>query len=256
MEVMSDRKADLSPSACPELTPQVYADWRASDLGTITERLERELMLERIGDVSGKSVLEVGCGDGELAVLLAGRGARVSAIDISESMIETARERAKKSHINVDFRVASAQDIPHGDQQFDMVIAVTILCFVKDASPVFREIARVLRPHGRLVIGELGKWSTWAMDRRIRSWFGSRLWSRGVFRTPTGLRHLALAAGLRPLAVRGAIYYPRFTWAARLMVPYDRQLSRLTNVGAAFLTLEATKPEMAWSGIDAKNGVT
>ena len=120
--------------------------------------------------------------------------------------------------------------------------AITILCFVDDAAPVFGEIARVLRPGGRLVIGELGKWSTWAAARRVRAWLGSRLWRRGRFWTASELSRLAEAAGLIVETVRGAIYYPRWGFAARLMSAVDPGLGRLTTAGAAFVALSAIKP--------------
>jgi SAM-dependent methyltransferase len=141
--------------------------------------------------------------------------------------------------------VAAAQRLPFPPQQFDIVVAVTILCFVDDAAPVFVEIARVLRPGGRLVIGELGKWSTWAAARRIRGWLGSPLWRRGRFRTARELRALAGHAGLDATAVRGAVYYPRSRLAARVLTPCDQRLSRITTVGAAFLALRATKSARA-----------
>ena len=164
--------------AIPDLGPDVYARWRASKLGAITERLERQLILELVGDVSGCRILDVGCGDGEFAVELKKRGAIVVGIDASAEMIDAAKGRSKLQNASIDFQVGMAEHIPFPAEQFDVVTAITILCFVDDATPVFREIARVLRPGGRLVIGELGKWSTWAVGRRIRAWLGSRLWHR------------------------------------------------------------------------------
>jgi len=138
--------------------------------------------------------------------------------------------------------VGEAASIPFDLERFDVVVAVTILCFVANAAPVFREIARVLRPGGILVIGELGKWSTWAAARRVRAWFGSPLWRRGRFRTASELRSLAKDAGFVPAVVHGSIYYPRSRWAARLLAPYDAALSRVTTFGAAFLAFTAVKP--------------
>lgn len=239
---MSSSSPESATCALPGLTPDGYAQWRSSELGAITEALERALVLEHLGEVAGKDVLEIGSGDGELAVRLAEMGARVSAIDCSQAMIAAGRARAAEHGVRVDFAIGRAEDLPVEDRSLDIVVAVTILCFVRDAGPVFHHIARALRPGGRLVIGELGKWSAWAAARRLRGWLGSPLWKHGHFRSPSDLRQLAQSAGLEPIAVRGTIYYPRWTWAARVLAPFDRRLGRLTNVGAAFLVLEARKP--------------
>ena len=226
----------------PSVGPDAYVRWRANEVGAITERLERQLMLELLGDVSRKNILDVGCGDGEFGIELRKRGATVTGIDASSAMIDAATKRANEHNANITFRVAMADDLPFPAEQFDIVTAITILCFVGDAAPVFREIARVLRPGGLLVIGELGKWSTWAAERRIRAWLGSKLWRRGRFRTANELADLAKQSGLAVKSVRGAIHYPRWRLAARLANPCDLFLSRLTTVGAAFVAVSAVKP--------------
>ena len=229
--------------AVPKLSPESYAQWRASELGATTERLERQLILELLGDVTGREVLDVGCGDGDLALEFAARGAIVTGIDASAEMISVAEGRVKESNADVSFKVALAENLPFPSGQFDAVTAVAILCFVVDAGPVFREIARVLRPNGRLVIGELGKWSTWAAARRIRGWLGSPLWRQGHFRTANELRALAEQAGLAVESVRGAVYYPRWGFAARLISSCDSRLGRLTTFGAGFVALSAVKAD-------------
>jgi len=225
----------------PNLGPDVYAQWRASGLGAITEQLQRGMILSLLGDVKGRRVLDVGCGDGDLAVELRRRGAIVTGIDASPEMIEAAKARAKREGLEIDFQVGAAARIPFAAERFDTVVAVTILCFVANAAPVFQEIARVLGPGGFLVIGELGKWSLWAAGRRMRAWLGSPLWRRGRFRTPHELQRLAGGAGLAAEPVHGAIYYPRWQRAARILAPYDAAFGRLTTLGAAFLALSATK---------------
>ncbi len=223
------------------LAPDSYSGWRGSEIGATTERLERRLILELAGDVGGRKLLDVGCGDGDFAVELARRGASVTGIDASPEMIGAAKRRAEQQKAAVTFHIATAQQLPFSAEQFDLVTAITILCFVDDPSPVFREIARVLRPGGRLVIGELGKWSTWAAGRRLRAWLGSPLWRRGHFRTAKELRGLAEQAGLVVGDVRGAVFYPRSKLAARLLSPGDAALGRRTTIGAAFIALSATK---------------
>jgi ubiquinone biosynthesis O-methyltransferase len=238
------RLMNTSEPACaiPDLGPDVYARWRASEIGTITERRERQLILELVGDVSDCRVLDVGCGDGEFAVELTKRGATVVGIDASAEMIYAAKSRSKFQNADVAFQVAMAEHLPFPADQFDVVTAITILCFVDDAAPVFREIARVLRPGGRLVIGELGKWSTWAAGRRLRAWLGSRLWRQGRFRTANELRDLSKEVGLIVKTVSGAVYYPRWGVAARVLSPLDPVLSRITTIGAGFVALSAVKP--------------
>ena len=234
--------SEASSSVLPDLGPDVYAKWRASGIGAITEQLQRRLILALLGDIQGRNVLDVGCGDGDLAVELWRRGGTVTGIDASQEMVEAARARAKREGADILFMVGEAASIPFDPERFDVVVAVTILCFVADPAPVFREITRVLRPGGILAIGELGKWSLWAAARRVRAWFGSQLWRRGRFRTASELRFLANGAGLVPALVHGSIYYPRWRWAARLLAPYDAALSRVTTFGAAFLALTAVKP--------------
>lgn len=222
--------------------PSAYERWRESTLGRTTDALEKNLILDLIGDVAGKTVLDVGCGDGALAVELWKRGAKVTGVDATPSMIEAARKRAARQSADIAFEVATAQSLPFPPDAFDAVVAVTVLCFIEEGDPVFREVARVLRPSGRLVIGELGKWSSWAVERRIRGWFGSSLWRHAHFRTGPELRALAGEAGLVTNSLTGAVYYPRFGLAAGLLGPYDPMFSRVTTVGAAFLALAATKP--------------
>jgi ubiquinone biosynthesis O-methyltransferase len=226
----------------PDLGPGVSARWRASEIGATTERLEGRLIRELVGEINGCRILDVGCGDGEFALELARRGATVTGIDASAAMIDAAKARAKQANVDITFQVAMAENLPCPAERFDVVTAITILCFVDDAAPVFREIAGVLRPGGRLVIGELGKWSSWAALRRIRASLGSQLWRRGRFRTAKELRGLAEQAGLRVESVRGAIYYPRWNLAARLMSGCDPVLGRLTTFGAGFVALLAVKP--------------
>jgi len=230
--------------ACPlpDLGPDVYAQWRASDIGAITEQLQRRLILFLLGDVNGRRVLDVGCGDGDLAIELRRHGAVVTGIDASPDMIKAAIARAKREGLEIEFAVGAAERIPFAPAQFDALVAITILCFVAHAGPIFREIARLLRPGGLLVIGELGKWSLWAAARRIRAWSGSPLWRRGRFRTARELRCLAGRAGLKAGPVHGAIYYPRWKRAAQILAAHDSAFGRATTLGAAFLALSAVKP--------------
>ena len=132
--------------------------------------------------------------------------------------------------------------LPFADNSFDIVLAVTVLCFVDDAAQAVREMTRVLRPRGRLVIGELGRWNLWAARRRMRGWLGSRVWQPATFRTVRTLKDLVADAGLAITTIRGAVYYPPFAPMAALLARYDGWIGKRTTAGAAFLVVVGKKP--------------
>lgn len=228
--------------ATETIHPEDYVQWRASALGAITESLEQALVFRLAGPLAGRHVLDVGCGDGAHVIAAARQGARAVGADRSPAMIGAARQRAAEAGLPAEFRVADASALPFADGRFDVVLAVTVLCFVRDAPGALREMARVLAPGGRLVLGELGRWSAWAARRRYRARRGSPLWRGARFRTAGELHALAQDAGLEVQGVRGAVFYPPHAGAARLMAPLDPRLGALTTLGAAFIAVAAVKP--------------
>jgi ubiquinone/menaquinone biosynthesis C-methylase UbiE len=219
-----------------------YARWRSSLLGRITDALERRLLFELLGSVTDKTVLDVGCGDGELASEFVRRGAIVTGLDADPAMIAAARRRSETEGIRLRLIEGQAETLPFDDAAFDCVVAVTVLCFVRDAERAVAEMARVLTPGGRLVVGELGRWSLWAAHRRIRGWLGDSTWQAATFRTSGNLRGLVDAAGLNVVETRSAVHYPPFGTAAWLLAPIDPWLGRQTTFGSAFVAVLATKP--------------
>ena len=188
--------------------PDAYRRWRASRLGKITDALEEALLLELIGSPGALRILDAGCGDGALATALAGRGANMTGVDADPHMLAAGRVRAEGMGMNLTFVEGDVRALPFPDASFDVVVAVTVLCFVPDAQHAVREMARVMRPGGRMVIGELGRWNLWAAKRRIKGWLGSATWRAAKFRTAHELERLVRSAGLDVTATRGAIFYP------------------------------------------------
>ena len=221
--------------------PEPYASWRRTTLGSITEAIEEHVILDLAGDVSRIRVLDVGCGDGALGCAIAARGAEVTGVDADPAMLTAARSRAARQGLAVAFAEGRLERLPFADASFDLVVAMTVLCFVPDAGGAVREMTRVLRPGGRLVIGELGRRSVWAGLRRVRGRLGSPTWKRARFRTASELRVLMSEAGIEVKVMRGAVFYPPIGLLARLLAPADPWLGRHTTLGAAFLAAAGAK---------------
>lgn len=136
----------------PELVEREYADEsrlrrRASAYtGKHTAVDARDPAIAAVAAAAPERILEVGCGWGELAGMLAeATGAEVVAIDLSPRMVELARERG------VAAELADVQDLPFEDESFDVAVAAWMLYHVPNLERGVAELARVLRPGGRLV---------------------------------------------------------------------------------------------------------
>jgi SAM-dependent methyltransferase len=135
----------------PDAVRREYADEsrftaRQSVWARSTGEDVHERMLELLKVGSPKRILEVGPGKGEFAERLALElGADVVAVDQSERMVELTRERG------IDARIGDVQDLPFPDESFDAAIAAWMLYHVPDVGRGLSELARVLRPGGRLV---------------------------------------------------------------------------------------------------------
>src|SRR5215470_3808046 len=110
--------------------------------------------LEMLGDVSGRRILDLGCGEGGYARELARRGARVIGVDGSERMIEVARDRARAAEISgATFVCANANALDAiASSSVDIVVAAMSLMDVEDYAGAIAETRRVLIANGELVM--------------------------------------------------------------------------------------------------------
>lgn len=135
----------------------------------------RKRAAERAELAPGAVALDVCCGTGDLALELAGRvspGGRVIGCDFSEAMLDLAREKAaRRGAAPVRFEWADALRLPYDDGRFDAVTVGFGLRNLSDLDAGLREMHRVLRPGGRLVILEITQPSRPPLSTFYRLWF-------------------------------------------------------------------------------------
>jgi len=111
---------------------------------------DRPAVLALLGDVAGERVLDAGCGPGLYAEELVRAGAEVVAFDASLPMVELARARLGTG-AKVDHAVLGST-LPYGDESFDAVVCALTIHYVEERVEALRELARVVRPGGRIVL--------------------------------------------------------------------------------------------------------
>jgi malonyl-CoA O-methyltransferase len=134
-------------------TREGYDRWASSydDEGNPLLALEEPEVDKALGDVAGLDVLDAGTGTGRHALRLAARGARVVAIDFSDQML--AKARAKRGADLVRFENHDlTRPLPYADASFDRVLSALVLEHVPDVAGFLRELGRVTRPDGSLVV--------------------------------------------------------------------------------------------------------
>lgn len=133
------------------------ADWYAAQSRTGSLRQFHDNLARRLlgmaGAVSGKRVLDAGCGEGHVARLFARHGAEVVAVDISRRLLEHARELEEKDPHGIEFVEADlARGLPSHSGTFDLATANMMLDDCEDLAGVLAGIADALKPSGRLLL--------------------------------------------------------------------------------------------------------
>jgi SAM-dependent methyltransferase len=144
---------------------QLIAAYRSADM-----LRQREAVLHRLSLRGGDHVIDVGCGPGFLCESMAqavGPTGRVVGVDISEDLIAFATSH--KAGNCIEYRIGNATSLPVDAGRFDVAVSTQVMEYVSDADLALRELARVVRPGGRVLIvdTDFGSW-VWHASNRER----------------------------------------------------------------------------------------
>ena len=137
-------------------TWEELANWWDERMGEDGDLWHRSLIdptvMRVLGPVSGRDVLDLGCGNGYLTRRLTGLGAHATGVDASAPIVDHALRREREDPLGVTYHVADAAKLDMlGDASFDLVLCNMVLLDIADAESAISEACRVLRPEGRFV---------------------------------------------------------------------------------------------------------
>jgi arsenite methyltransferase len=174
----------------------------------------RAAYLGALGDLSGQRVIEVGCGTGVVGRDIArrvGPSGSVIGVDPTSAFVDVAeRLRIEERRDNAAFWVQDGRALPYADGWFDLATAVTVLCHLPDRERVLREMIRVTRSGGRVLIVD-GEYASNQVDHpdRLTTQRIVDAWRANAIDDPRLMRRIVPfieAAGLRLNSLRGHVH--------------------------------------------------
>jgi len=161
-----------------ETVVESYEDKRFSrGGGRLTDRLEKQAVLDALSPVEDKTILEIACGTGRFTVLLADHGADIVGLDISAPMLQEGRQKAQRAGLgdHIEFMRGDAARLSFPDDHFDAVFGARFFHLADRPTEFLTEMARVSRR--QVVFDTYNRYS----GRSLYNWalpMGSRLYSR------------------------------------------------------------------------------
>ena len=177
-------------------------------IGALLAESQERVLVEFVGPLEGRTVLDVGTGTGRAALALAAHGGTVTGVDASTEMLRVARQRAEARRLGVVFTPGDAHALPFDAQAFDVAVCLRVLMHTPDWARCVAELCRVARH--RVVLDYPALLSAAALQsgaRRVAAAFGAGVEAYRVLPARAVRRELA-RHGFRVLAVHRQFVLP------------------------------------------------
>jgi SAM-dependent methyltransferase len=146
-----------APQPVPELQTikaRARQTWMDGDYGKVARSIEAaaEEFVARRAIAPGMRVLDLACGNGNVAIPAARAGAQVTGVDIAPNLLEQARDRARSESLAIVFEEGDAEDLPYADEHFDLVLSMFGAMFAPRPEQAAAEMLRVCRRGGKIAM--------------------------------------------------------------------------------------------------------
>ena len=183
--------------------PEAYDRWFTIPIGSLVRKYEANLLMDLLSPGHGELILDAGCGTGIFTLDILSHGSQVVGLDISLPMLMRAREKLRGYPFQMV--LGDLLKLPFQENIFNKVVSVTALEFIEDAKGAVKELFRVTKKRGCVVVATLNSLSPWASRRKAEAKRKHTLFEKAVFRSPDELRSLTPLEGV----VKTAIHFQK-----------------------------------------------
>jgi len=208
-----------------------YDQWYKTKIGEFADKAETDCAFSLFQIKTGMHILDVGCGTGNFSMKLAQKGAQVTAIDISDEMLNIARQKAVESNLSIDFKNMHSLKLQFPDDTFDGVFSMATIEFISDndVKKMLSDMFRVCKKGGPVLVGTINRESNWGKLYQDKSFQKKApLFKHAFLKTPAEISQFEKDS---LIAVKECLFLPPDISEEDISKEKDEQLSQISRGG-------------------------